>query len=128
MSYLLDTHTLAWWLFQPHLVSAETAEIIGDSNQVIFVSAISAFEMSNKYRLGKWPAIRQLAQSFEQTVEGQGFRLLAISCEDAALAGRLESPHRDPFDRMLASQSRRGPLILLTKDPKLSELGAITFW
>jgi PIN domain nuclease of toxin-antitoxin system len=69
-----------------------------------------------------------LTLSFERNVEAQGFRLLAISCEDAALAGRLDSPHRDPFDRILASQSMRGNLIVLTKDPQLSELGAITFW
>ena len=128
MSYLLDPHTLAWGLFQPHMIGFQTAELIADSKQAIYVSAISAFEIANKYRIGKSPAVGELTLSFERIVESQGFRLLAISCGDAALAGRLDSPHRDPFDRILASQSMRGNLIVLTKDPQLSELGAITFW
>lgn len=128
MSYLLDTHTLVWWLFQPELVGPETARLITDAEQIVYVSAISAFEVANRNRIGKWPAVRELASSFEKIVQAQGFRLLSISCEDAALAGRLASPHRDPFDRILASQSMRGPLILLTKDPQLAALGATTFW
>ena len=128
MSYLLDTHALVWWLFQPDMIGKETAELIADTQQTIYVSAISAFEVANKNRIGKWPAVRELASSFENIVQAQGFRLLPISCEDAALAGRLASEHRDPFDRILASQSMRGPLIMLTRDPKLAELGATTFW
>jgi len=54
--------------------------------------------------------------------------LLAISVGDAANAGLLRSEHRDPFDRIIAAQSMRGSLIVITKDRQLAELGAITFW
>lgn len=128
MSYILDTHALAWWLYRPQHLSTQTREILEDAETQILVSAISAYEVANKFRLGKWAEIGYLARDFQKIVLDQGFELLAVSSGDAAQAGSLESEHRDPFDRIIAAQSLRGPFVVLTKDPKLKELGAITYW
>ena len=49
-----------------------------------------------------------------------GYRLLAMSPDDAAT--RLEAPiaHRDPFDEMLLIQAQRHKLKLLTRDGLLA--------
>jgi PIN domain nuclease of toxin-antitoxin system len=45
-----------------------------------------------------------------------GFTELAISADDAELAGGLDWDHRDPFDRMLVAQCRSRGLDLITAD------------
>lgn len=128
MSYILDTHALAWWLYKPGNLSNQTREILEDPDMQVFVSAISAYEVANKFRLGKWSEIGYLAKDFQNIVINQGFELLAVSTGDAMQAGLLDSDHRDPFDRIIAAQSIRGPFIVLTKDQRIAELGGITFW
>lgn len=128
MTYILDTHALVWWLYEPEHLSSRVVELVSDSQQQILVSAASAYEVTNKYRLGKWDAMAPLANAFEKIVSDQAMDLLSITVGDAAEAGMLQSDHRDPFDRLIAAQSVRGPYTVLTKDAKLAELGAITLW
>src|SRR5437762_1843472 len=52
------------------------------------------------------PEAAVLAESFLETITGYGFEALPISLTHARLAGLLPSPHRDPFDRMLAAQAQ----------------------
>lgn len=47
---------------------------------------------------------------------------VAIEAEGALLAGSLEWPHHDPFDRMIVAQARRRHLVMATSDDVL--LGA----
>ncbi|MDV8002131.1 hypothetical protein [Rhodococcus sp. IEGM 1408] len=47
---------------------------------------------------------------------------MAIEPEDALLAGSLDWPHRDPFDRMIVTQARRRHMVVATSDDAI--LGA----
>jgi PIN domain nuclease of toxin-antitoxin system len=40
----------------------------------------------------------------------------------------MPSPHRDPFDRLLAAQASIEGLTLVTSDAKIAELGAAVLW
>ncbi len=53
MSYLLDTHTLLWWLDENPILSKQATTIISSPQNIIFVSAVSAWEISIKKALGK---------------------------------------------------------------------------
>ncbi len=53
MSYLLDTHTLLWWLDENPTLSTKATTIISSPQNIIFVSAVSAWEISIKKALGK---------------------------------------------------------------------------
>jgi PIN domain nuclease of toxin-antitoxin system len=53
---------------------------------------------------------------------------LPITLEHARVAGSLASPHKDPFDRMLAAQASLDGLTLLTLDPTFRTLGCETLW
>lgn len=46
MNYLLDTHTLLWWLDESSMLSIRATAIISNPQNIIFVSAISAWEIS----------------------------------------------------------------------------------
>lgn len=43
-------------------------------------------------------------------------------------AASLDHPHRDPFDRMLAAQTRIGGFTLLSRGPYLSDIGIDLLW
>lgn len=128
MSYLLDTHVLVWWFFQPGLLSGEVRDILEQPESEIFVSAITAYEIANKNRLGKWPEVEILSHGYQDFVVETGFKHLAMGADVALAAAKLESDHRDPFDRIIAAHSIRQSMIVLTKDPEVKNLGAITFW
>ena len=58
----------------------------------------------------------------------QGFEGLAISVDDAELAGRLPGPHRDPFDRMLIAQAQVHDLVIVFVDPAFETYVVHRFW
>lgn len=128
MRLLLDSHALFWWLGQQSLLSTEAyAAIEGEHNEV-FASIVSAWEMAIKVGKGKWPDARDLVDGFEDEIGKAGFLLLPISVAHVRLAGLMQSPHRDPFDRLLAAQAAIEGLTLVLSDVKLTGLGAEVLW
>jgi PIN domain nuclease of toxin-antitoxin system len=125
---LLDTHALVWWLqASPRLSNLARQLIISDESQVC-VSIASAWEMAIKVGSGKWDDARDLLEEFEKAVADEGFDLLQIEIAHVRAAGLMNSPHRDPFDRLLAAQASIEGLTLMTADPKLAGLGAPVLW
>ncbi|QBK30833.1 type II toxin-antitoxin system VapC family toxin [Roseitalea porphyridii] len=128
MSHLLDTHALVWWLTGAPLLSKTATTIIADPQTDVFVSAVSAFEIANKVRIGKWHEAAVLADDFEAIIEGERFSPLSINQHHAVMAGLLPGDHRDPFDRLLASQARSESLTLVTSDDAFSTFSVATVW
>ena len=128
VKYLLDTHALVWWLYSPTLLSGGAKSAISDPANDILVSSISAFEIANKHRLGKWPEIAALALHFSQIVASQRMRILPLGADDAARAGMLPGRHRDPFDRLLAAQAEAEEAPVVTIDAIVATLGVETHW
>jgi PIN domain nuclease of toxin-antitoxin system len=52
---LLDTHALIWWLAGDRSLSAAATSAVADLSNEVFVSAVSAWEIATKYRIGKLP-------------------------------------------------------------------------
>jgi PIN domain nuclease of toxin-antitoxin system len=128
MRFLLDTHVLAWWLFDDTKLRAGPASAIADPENEILVSAISAFEVTTKYRLGKWPEMATLVADFEVIVMAERFSFLPIATSHALLAGQLPGEHKDPFDRLLAAQARLESLVLISADAALDSFGVERLW
>jgi len=53
MKLLLDTHVLLWAVLEPHKLSPTLLEALKDSDNALFVSAATAWEIATKWRLGK---------------------------------------------------------------------------
>lgn len=119
MKYLLDTHAVLWAAYRRDLLSAHALKVIETDAEELFVSAASAWEITTKFRLGKLPNARTLADDFIAQVTTAGYLLLPISVEHALRAGRLLGSHRDPFDRMLCAQAIHEQFILLSADAQL---------
>ena len=116
---LLDTHIFLWWLFDDPKLSTSLRSTISDTEQLIFISSASVWEVATKYRLGKLPQAGTVASNLPYWIDQAGFTPLPISPEHAQLAGSWKQEHRDPFDRMLAAQSKLEKIALATVDSAL---------
>jgi PIN domain nuclease of toxin-antitoxin system len=95
---------------------------------VILVSAASAWEITTKFRLGKLPHARRLAENFVEELTKVGYVFLPISVEHAVRAGSMPGAHKDPFDRMLAAQAIHEDVGLLSNDEQLDAFGVRREW
>lgn len=128
MTGLLDTHTIVWAGFSPHLLSPRAAELLGDERNVLFVSAASAWEIATKVRLGKFPEAVALEVGFLERIRAAGYLLRSITAADGLRAGRLVGAHRDPFDRMIAAQALADDIPVISLDEKLDQFGVRRIW
>ncbi|CAI07052.1 type II toxin-antitoxin system VapC family toxin [Aromatoleum aromaticum] len=122
MRLLLDTHFAFWWQTGDPRVTDEVRHLVEAAGEVL-VSRVSLWELTIKAGLGK---IRIDLPVFAEQVEAMGFAWLPI--ENAHILKLADLPafddHRDPFDRLLVTQSLSEPLILLTVDRKLARYGS----
>ena len=117
-AYLLDTHILLWatrWADIDRL-SEEVRNTIEEPGNVLYVSSISVYEIANKYRLGKMAEYAKVAENIPSAIKELGAEELPVTMEHAEKAGALDWEHRDPFDRILASQALTDGLTLITND------------
>lgn len=114
--YLLDTHTFIWAVQEPNKLGTAAREIIEDSQTRLYLSSISAFEITNKYRIGKLPGCEYLVSNYTQIARQLGAVDLPVTLAHTWYAGQFEWSHRDPFDRILAAQAAMNNLILVSND------------
>jgi PIN domain nuclease of toxin-antitoxin system len=128
VAYLLDSHVLLWWWFDPELLSAAVRELLVDPTTRVLVSAASVWELSLKHHQGKLPQLEQAIGDLPGLLQSDGFEALPIALAHGLRAGAYSQPHRDPFDRMLAAQAELERLVLLTADPQLSTFPCRVLW
>ena len=114
MQLLLDTHALIWWLSNDSTISGKAKKAIADPDNIVFVSAASAWEIAIKKSLGKLQAPDDLSVQIEE----KRFTSLAISINHALMIEKLPLHHQDPFDRILIAQAISENLIIITRDRK----------
>jgi PIN domain nuclease of toxin-antitoxin system len=125
---LLDTHVLAWAMLEPGKLSAPAKAALDDDANTVLVSVASAWEIAIKVGLGKWPEATPFLSKFENEVEEAGLEILPISVAHVRCAGLMQSPHRDPFDRLLAAQAIIEGLTVVTVDEVVAQLGVRVLW
>jgi PIN domain nuclease of toxin-antitoxin system len=126
VKYLLDTHTFLWAVRGSPKLSKAAQDVIADEDAQKFVSAVSAYEIMYKHRIGKLHGFEDIAENYLNILDAFGATELPISTRHAHLAGNFEWAHRDPFDRLLVAQSSVEKLPLLTNDEAFSALSWVS--
>ena len=119
MNLLLDTHALIWALENSPELSDKAREAIIDGHNMVYVSAVSIWEISIKKAMGKLSVPDNLIEE----IELHRFTVLNINAEHAQLSGELPLIHKDPFDRMLVAQAKVEKLILVSRDKMIAQYG-----
>jgi PIN domain nuclease of toxin-antitoxin system len=125
---LLDTHALLWWLSDDPALTRAARKLIAETKNTLIVSAVSAWEIAIKVRLGKLPTASDLAADFSGVMEREGFQLPAISADHAIRAGLLPGPHKDPFDRMLIAQAQAENMPVIRNEVSFESYGVRRLW
>jgi PIN domain nuclease of toxin-antitoxin system len=129
MRLLLDTHVFLWAVAEPKRLSSKARSSITKLENQIFVSPVTAYELSYKHRQGKLPAGAAIVTSFGRQVAHLYASELAVSSPHTLAAGQLDWDHKDPFARMLAAQAMVEGLTLVTADEDLQAFGPVaTLW
>ena len=128
MRTLLDTHAYLWWLSRNNRLSAAASESITNSGNEVFFSAVSAWEIATKHRLGRLPEAELVIHNIFASIEAAGFEELPITVRDAELAGSLPNHHQDPFDRMLIAQALIRNLTLISNERIFDRYGVNRIW
>ena len=116
MKYLIDTHILLWMASEQTQISSKIRKILSDEKCEIYLSVASIWEMAIKISLGKLGLPVELKQFIQAQVLDNGIILMSVKKEHTYLLTKLPFHHRDPFDRLLVSQSSVEDLAILTAD------------
>lgn len=126
MRLLLDTNVFLWALAEPKKLSTKARNAISKLENSVYVSPVTAYELSYKHHQGKLPSGAAVVASFGRQVAHLYATELTVSAPHALAAGQLEWEHKDPFDRVLAAQAMVEGLTLVTADQDLQAFAPVT--
>lgn len=96
--------------------------------ETVSISVITLYEVGQKARLGKWPAMEPLVSHLVAIADRQGARLSIISPDISVLAAGFDWLHRDPFDRLIAATAILEGIVLVSADDKFDDLEMLPGW
>ena len=128
MKLLLDTCTFLWLAADdPQLSSVARARCRSPDNDV-FLSSLTAWEISIKHRLGRLPLPEPPARYVVSRRTWLELEPLPFDEACAAHDALLPSHHRDPFDRGLVSQAILNGMTIVTPDLAIASYPAPILW
>ncbi len=122
MKALLDTHLLLWNAGRPDRLSPEARRIIDSSENELYFSAASLWEIAIKTSLGR-SDFSVDARLLRRGLLAHGFTELPVTGEHAVAIDGLPPIHKDPFDRILVAQAKVEGITLLTSDNTVASYG-----
>jgi PIN domain nuclease of toxin-antitoxin system len=128
VNILLDTHAFLWFLSGDSSLSSTAKSLIEDPTTNAFVSIASCWEIAIKTGLRKLDLGEPASTFLPRELTRNRFDLLAVELRHATLVETLPHHHRDPFDRMLVSQSLLGAIPIVSGDTALDPYGVRRLW
>jgi len=116
MRLLLDTHIFIWWADEPERLSPFILDALLNPDNVLVLSVVSLWEMQIKAQLGKLTMRQPLEQLILTQQSINNLELLPVWAQHIFTLDRLPMHHKDPFDRMIISQSIVEGLTVVTID------------
>ncbi len=117
---LLDTCALIWLVDgQEHLTNKAKKAIENNANN-LYISAISAFEISLKYNKGLLGLPLPPLQWFRQALQWHNIVELPVDSLIAVQSTALPKIHHDPADRIIIATAIENQMTILTADKHIS--------
>ena len=125
MKYLLDTHVLIWYFKGNEKLSDENRLIIEDSQNEIYYSPLSIYEIDNK-RAKHPDKISSNGAEIAEFCKEAGIKELPFTEKHALELVNLKRcentpPHNDPFDKMMLCQAIAEDMLFMTHDSRIAE-------
>ncbi|MBP6623804.1 MAG: type II toxin-antitoxin system VapC family toxin [Chitinophagaceae bacterium] len=127
MSYLLDTHTLLWFIAGDSMLPKRIKTLIQSTNTPCFVSIVSIWEIVIKKQIGKLEFGMELTELFNY-IERNKIEILPMELVHFIELSNLPLVHSDPFDRIIISQAIAEKMIILGCDVKFHNYDVLIEW
>jgi PIN domain nuclease of toxin-antitoxin system len=128
MRVLLDTHTLIWAQDEPARLGASAVLTLQDPANELVMSAVTVWEIGIKIAIGKLKLALPFRSWVAKAILDLNLVESPIRIEYVDLQIGLPFHHRDPFDRLLASQSLVDGVSLVSGDPVFDTYGVPRIW
>jgi PIN domain nuclease of toxin-antitoxin system len=128
MRLLLDSHSLLWSLENSPRLSARAAEAVQSSDNEVFVSYASLWEISIKISLRKLEVETPWGETLDRFAKTAPNNLLIFSIAHLRQLITLPFHHRAPFDRMLIAQALSDGLSIVGNDEAFDAYGVQRIW
>jgi PIN domain nuclease of toxin-antitoxin system len=107
MKVLVDTHAFLWLITGDARLSTKARDTFLESKHLIYLSAVSLWEISIKLSLGKLELKKGWLKVIANQMRKNLILWLPIEMVHCELLTRLPFHHRDPFDRDEAFDTAR---------------------
>ena len=128
MKLLLDTCTFLWLATDAPELTPTARQSCSDPGNEVFLSALSAWEIAIKHRIGRLP-LPETPNRYVAT-RRTWLRIEALPFDETCAAHDALLPlhHRDPFDRGLVSQAILNGMTIVTPDEFIARYPAPVLW
>jgi PIN domain nuclease of toxin-antitoxin system len=116
MKLLLDTRAFLWWDSEPAQLSTNALTACQDPANTLFLSVASVWEMQIKMHLGKLKLSIPLEVTIENQQKTNSIEILQVTLPHVLALKELPSPHKGPFNHLLAAQAKIENAVLVSND------------
>ena len=127
MKLLLDTHVFLRMVLGGNVSLTAQAALL-NSNNLLFLSAASYWEICIKLSLGKLQLAPQWQQVFDDEMRYNQIMWLPIERTHCHQLLTLPHIHGDPFDRLLIAQAQVENMTLVTADTFIRNYEVASLW
>ncbi|MBN2443383.1 MAG: type II toxin-antitoxin system VapC family toxin [Spirochaetales bacterium] len=123
--YLLDTHVLLWLASNQENLPEEVIEIIKTNPNNLFISSITAFEITIKTIKKKLKLPLTPEKWIPGALKQHHIEEIPMDSRIAIRSALLPAIHNDPCDRVIIATAMIHHMVILTKDqtiPKYPEI------
>lgn len=128
MRLLVDTCTFLWLAADDPQLTATARAACRNPENTVYLSALSAWEIAIKHRIGRLPLPEPPVRYVPNRREWLGLEPLDFDEASAAHDVLLPPLHADPFDRGLVSQAILNGLTIVTPDEAIAAYPAPLLW
>ncbi|GBF78769.1 type II toxin-antitoxin system VapC family toxin [Aphanothece sacrum] len=128
MKLLLDTHAFLWWVSDDPKLSLTAREMITDSDNTVYLSVVSAWEIIIKVGTSKLSLPENPEIYIPSRLISNQFESLSVLMSHVLRINSLAHFHKDPFDRLLIAQSLVEDIPIITVDSLIVQYPVKTIW
>ena len=128
MKYLLDIHTLLWFLKGDKQLSDRARQLIDSPRNAKFLSIASLWEIAIKVSLEKLILDKSFERLFPEQLHFNRIQILDVTVDSLIKLTTLPFHHRDPFDRLIIAQAFVEELPIIGVDTVFDAYGISREW
>jgi PIN domain nuclease of toxin-antitoxin system len=122
LKLLLDTHIWVWSVLDPSRLSARVARQLVNSENEIWLSAVSVWELRLLHDKGRLKLMPDAVSWINDNLTRLNIREAPLTFDVALAISSLNLPHNDPADAFIAATAKVFGLTLVTADEQLARL------